>query len=98
MKIINVLVTLLVLLSFNLVFPRAQTEAEVELLAIQQLQAVVLDVYQTEATRQGAAADRQHLYAIDNSNIAKYEKAGVYLVARWEGIRGRNRSSQQPLR
>jgi hypothetical protein len=88
MKPMKVMVTLLVLLRFNLVFPLAQTEAEAELPAVQQLQAVALDVYQTEEARQGAAADRQHLYAIDNSTIAKYEKADGSLVARWEGIRG----------
>ena len=88
MKPMKVLVTLLVLLSFTLVFPGARTEAESEVPAVQQLQAVLLDVYQAEEARQGAAADRQHLYAIDNSTIAKYEKAGGSLVARWEGIRG----------
>ena len=71
-----------------------------ELSAVQQLKAVIVDVYQTEYAMQGAAADRQHLYAIDNSTIAKNEKAGASLVARWEGIRwGRgNRPSQQLLR
>ena len=99
MKPTEVVVTLLALLSFNLVFSRAQTEAEAELPVVQQLQAVVLDVYQTEEAKQGAPADRQRLYAIDNSTIAKYEKAGGSLVARWKEIRGgRNRSSQQLLR
>jgi hypothetical protein len=53
----EVVVTILVLLSFDLVFPRAQTEAEEELPVVEQLQAVVLDVYQTEGARQGSAAD-----------------------------------------
>ena len=88
MKPMKVLFTLLVLLSFKLVFPRAQTKAEAEVPAVQQLQAFFLDVYQAEEARQGAAADRQHLYAINNSTIAKYEKAGGSIVARWEGIRG----------
>ncbi len=56
-KPMEVLVTILVLLSFDLVFPRAQTEAEAELPVVEQLQAVVLDVYQTEGARQGSAAD-----------------------------------------
>ena len=88
MKPMEVVVTLLVLLNFNLVFPRALTEAEAELPVVQQLPAVVLDVYQTEEARQGAATDRQHLYAIDNSTIAIYEKTGGSLITRWEGIRG----------
>ena len=83
----EVVVTLLVLLSFDIIFSRALTEAEAELPVVQQLQAVVLDVYQTEEARQGAAADRQYLYAIDNSTIAKYEKAGGSSITRWEGIR-----------
>ena len=47
MKPMKVLVILLVLLSLNLVFPRASTEADAELPAVQQLQAVVLNGYQT---------------------------------------------------
>ena len=43
----KVLVILLVLLSLNLVFPLASTEADAELPAVQQLQAVVMDGYQT---------------------------------------------------
>ena len=66
--------------------PQAQTESEAELPAVQQLQAVDLTVYQTGEARQGAAVDTQHLYAIDNFTLAKYEKAGGSLVARWEGI------------
>ena len=46
-KPMKVLVILLVLLSLNLVFPRASTEADAELPAVQQLQAVVLNGYQT---------------------------------------------------
>ena len=88
MKPMKVLVTLLVPLSFTLVFQRARTEAEAEVPVVQQLQAVLLDVYPAEEARQGAAADRQHLYTINNSTIAKYEKAGGSIVARWEGIRG----------
>ena len=61
MKPLNVLVTLLVLLSFNLVFPRGQTEAEAELPAVQQLKAVIVGVYQTGYAIQSAAADLQHL-------------------------------------
>ena len=57
MKPMEVVVTLLVLLSLNLIFPRAQTYSEAELPVVQQLQAVVLDVYQTEGARQGSAAD-----------------------------------------
>ena len=88
MKPIKLLVTFLTLLSFNLAVPRAQTEAESAAQAIQQLQAVDLTVYQTGEARQGATADRRHLYAIDNFTLAKYEKASGSLVARWEGIRG----------
>ena len=88
MKLTKVLVSLLALISFNLVAPKAQTESEAELPAVQQLQAVDLTVYQTGEARQGAAADTQHLYAIDNFTLAKYEKTGGSLVARWEGIRG----------
>ena len=88
MKLTKVLVTLLALLSFNLVAPHAQTESEAELPAVQQLQAVDLTVYQAGEARQGAAVDTQHLYSIDNFTLAKYEKAGGSLVARWEGIRG----------
>ena len=47
MKLTKVLVTLLALLSFNLVAPQAQTESEAELPAVQQLQALDLTVYQT---------------------------------------------------
>jgi hypothetical protein len=65
MKLTKVLVTLLALLSFNLVAPQAQTESEAELPAVQKLQAVDLTVYQTGEARQGAAADTQHMYAID---------------------------------
>jgi len=52
--LIKVLITLLALLSVNLVVTRAQTESEAELPAVQQLQAVDLTVYQTEEARQGA--------------------------------------------
>ena len=99
MKLTKVLVTLLALLSFNLVAPQAQTESEAELPTVQQLQAVDLTVYQTGEARQGAAVDTQHLYAIDNFTLAKYEKAGGSLVARWEGIQGGcYQPSQQLLR
>ena len=47
MKPMKVLVILLVLLSLNLVFPRASTEADAKLPAVQQLQAVVMDGYET---------------------------------------------------
>ena len=74
MKLIKVLVTLPALLSFNLVAPQAQTESEAELPAVQQLQAVDSTVYQTGEARQGAAADRQHPYAIDNLTLPNMRK------------------------
>ncbi|HBW84360.1 MAG: hypothetical protein CMD92_05010 [Gammaproteobacteria bacterium] len=85
MKLTKALVNLTALLSFSPAFAQAQPKAGQEPLLVQQLRAVALEVYQTTEARQGAAAIRHHIYAIDNRTIAKYAKADGELVNRWKG-------------
>ncbi len=85
MKLTKALVNLTALISLSPAFAQAQPEAGQEPLLVQQLQAVALEVYQTTEARQGAAAARHHMYAIDNLTVAKYARAGGDLVNRWQG-------------
>lgn len=55
---------------------------------IQQLEAIELGRYPAREARQGAAADADHIYAIVNFIIGKYDKTSGELVQRWQGTRG----------
>ena len=48
------------------------------------LAARTLRVYEAPEADQGVAADARHFYAVDNSEIAKYEIASGRLVERWQ--------------
>ncbi len=48
-------------------------------------QAEVLRRYSAPEARQGVAADRDHIYAVANSTIAKYDKKTGAKVAEWKG-------------
>jgi hypothetical protein len=48
------------------------------------LAARTLRVYEAPEADQGVAADARHFYAVDNSEIAKYEIASGKLVERWQ--------------
>jgi hypothetical protein len=47
--------------------------------------AEVIRRYPAEEARQGVAADAQHLYAVNNSEIGKYDKATGAKVGAWSG-------------
>ena len=55
---------------------------------IQQLEAKEVGRYPALEARQGAAADADHIYAIVNFIIGKYDKTSGELVQRWQGTRG----------
>lgn len=57
-------------------------------LQIQQLEATEVGRYPAREARQGAAADADHIYAIVNFIIGKYDKHSGELVQRWQGTRG----------
>jgi hypothetical protein len=49
------------------------------------LSARTVKAWPAEEADQGVAADARHVYAVDNSTIAKYETASGHLIARWSG-------------
>lgn len=51
--------------------------------------AEVLRRYPAPEARQGVAVDRDHVYAVANSTIAKYDKASGAKLAEWNGDRRR---------
>ncbi|HBJ88930.1 MAG TPA: hypothetical protein DDZ21_03080 [Gammaproteobacteria bacterium] len=57
-------------------------------LSIQQLKAIEVGRYPAQEARQGAAADADHIYAIVNFIIGKYDKTSGELIQRWQGARG----------
>lgn len=54
---------------------------------VQRLTARTLRTFQAPEARQGVAADRRHFYAVDNTEIAKYEIASGRRAAGWAGPR-----------
>jgi hypothetical protein len=54
-------------------------------LSIQQLEAIEVGRYPAQEARQGAAADADHIYAIVNYIIGKYDKTSGDLIQRWQG-------------
>jgi len=52
------------------------------------LEARLIRSYEAPEARQGAAVDRDHVYAIVNNVIGKYDKDSGALVARWMSPRG----------
>ena len=53
--------------------------------AAQDLQTTELRRLNAPEANQGVAADRTHLYAIDNGTIARYDKASAVKQAEWKG-------------
>lgn len=54
---------------------------------VQKLKASAIGAYSAIEAGQGAAADKEHFYAVVNSAIGKYDKATGELVGRWMGSR-----------